>query len=175
MKPTASKGAKVMAIAIVSLFVASSASAVTDSQVDTTLVQPENGTTVEAGGTLGGEIPYEVELSVDSGTNNTTTDLKLTFTDEDGNTYSTWVNDTSVDSGETVTVDGEYLPSDYSLPDNETLVTLDATATYTDDSDGSTATASDSNMFYIVASTMFGTIMGLVVVVVVIGAIMNEM
>lgn len=163
-------GLKVLSVLAVMGLFASSAAAVTSGQVSATITDPEEGEEVKAGDQLTGDVPYTYELSVDSGTNDTTVDTLVAFTDENGTTYTKWVNGTAVSSGETVEVDGELVPSGYDYPENFSDVSLQVDATFTDDSDSSTASATDSVNFKIAKSTQFNDLIMVGVVLGVLGA-----
>lgn len=145
----------------------SSALAVQDSDVSTTIVTPESGEDVKAGDFLTNGVGYVVEME-NTGNNDTTVDTKVTL-QSDGDSQSVWVNGTSVDSGETVEVDGTVSVEDFNLSTDGKDANITADSTYTDDGDSTTATSSDTVNFTLTESQLFSLLLGVGVLIAVFG------
>lgn len=166
-----------MAMAFLSIIAFSTAGvSVTDSDTSVTLVTPEEDAEVDVGGFVGGDIPYEVDYSLDSAYgNDTNVSLLVQFEDEAGETYDVWHNGTQLSPGDSNTVEGELVPDGYEYPENLTDVSMTAEATFTDATDSTlTNTASDTNLFQIVVSTLFNEVIQIGILVAVLGVFMRE-
>ena len=173
MKNQSKKWLTALFLVAITVGFSSSAMAVTSGDVSTSITYPEADADVSAGDILTGGVDYEVELQNSMDSNDTEVDTYLELSDEDGNTVTKWVNGTNVDAGETVTIDGELNPSDLTY-ENGTDATLDATSTFTDQGDSSTATASDSVAFNLQKSSAFGVIMSGLILIVIVGSLMGS-
>lgn len=164
---------KLFMIAAVMTGVTASAAAVTASDVDADITEPAADADVQAGGFLGSGVDYSVDLTNSMTSNDTTVDLYVEVT-HDGNTVSEWQNETSVLADSTDTVEGTLEAESLDLTENYKDATISVTANFTDDSEGDTATASDSNTFNLKKSQAFATIISFGVLIALFGVFRKE-
>lgn len=170
MKPFNKKISTLSVLAIVSLAMISSATAITSSDVSATIEQPTEDEEVTTG-MFTDEVDYDVALD-NNFENDSTVDIKLTFTDEDGNSYESWYNDTRVDGNTEEEVRLEDTPDGYTPPeDSYADVSADVDATFYEvDNESDSATVSDSLAFKLKQNTTFGALMALFVILALVGS-----
>jgi len=162
-------------LAVAGVLASSSAMAVSSSDVAVTINEPTADSTESVGGIMDSGIAYEVEIDNIMTNNSTTVDTKLTVSDNSGNTVTKWVNSTSVSSEGTKTITGEINPDKLNVNDTQTLT---AEATFTDDSDSTTATITDSVSFELSEALgwdMFMSLIELMIVLAVLGAVYDRL
>lgn len=163
---------QVLAVALVAMsFMGASVTAVADSDVSTTITAPDADSSHGVGGILADGVYYTVELD-NNYDNDTTVDVHVTVANSTGDQiYAEWHNDTSVNAGDvedvTGTVDG-LEEADYDADGED--VTLDATATYTDDPTGDTVSQTDSVGFEIYESQLMTWVFVFVIITGLLGA-----
>lgn len=162
-------------LAVATMGFSSSALAVSSDDVSVTIEDPETDDTESIGGIMDSGINYEFNLENTMSNNTTTVDTYVEITDNSGNTVYEWVNGTNVGTNSNEYVTGEIDEGDLNVNDS---VTMDVTATFTDDSASNTATASDSVTFELDKALGWSTFMALIelmIVLAVLGAVYERM
>lgn len=176
MRPGLNKISAIGAIALISMLMLSGATAVTTNDVSVDIQSPETDDVETFGGILTEGVSYEYELS-NTYDNNTEVDTYVVLKNDTGAVVaSEWQNDTTVDAGESVTVDGELTDLDSATYDKdaENDVTITTEATFTDQSTSDTITVSDSVDFKIKYQELMMLFISAFVVVAVIGVLLDN-
>lgn len=161
------------ALAIVAM--SGNAAAITDDQTTLDVTTPEDESQHSVGGSLDSGLLYSYDISNDASSEDTTVDVTVELTDNDGTTETVYHNDTSLDAGETKDNSGYVPVEDFNLSEDayqDHDVTVEAE--FSSDVNSTSSTKTYNATVGLQKSTLFNMLLVILIVIAFVGAVTKK-